>query len=200
MSDNKVMGQVMQTPSLEVVPPNNENSQSQSPVSFDWLLRNTADPEPVQEVEEPIATSDPNSPDYAWDPDAPQVKGIRYDWKGRPDLTIDQFQRLMDTFDHESFGLEISSKQRDVDYNAAVDGDVNSKHISGMAIDYVGSEEAMQKAFAWGAAHGIFGEVHDVGSGRHYHAQGSHKLSDKEVKEASIRRNRLVAQAQSRGH
>jgi hypothetical protein len=76
-------------------------------------------------------------------------------------------QRLMGQFP----GLRFTSGYRDEKRNAAAGGVKNSKHLTGEATDFVGSEEEMQAAAAAAKAQGAKVLIHDSGSGRHLHIE-----------------------------
>lgn len=70
----------------------------------------------------------------------------------------------------DNFNLRVTSGYRDPARNAAVGGAVNSHHLTGRAIDLVGSESDMQKAAAWCHTQGnVEVLIHSVSSGRHLH-------------------------------
>lgn len=71
-------------------------------------------------------------------------------------------------------GLKITSGFRDPDHNAAVGGVANSRHLSGEATDWVGSQKDMQNALAWAKNNGaVEALIHDAGSGWHLHVAWS---------------------------
>lgn len=72
----------------------------------------------------------------------------------------------------ERFNLKVTSDYRTPQHNAEVGGVPGSYHTKGLAFDFVGSNQDMQKAKAWAQNHPeMFQEVlvHDVGSGLHLH-------------------------------
>lgn len=77
-------------------------------------------------------------------------------------------QRLMGAFP----GLRFTSGYRDPARNAKAGGVKNSKHLTGEASDFVGSEQEMKDAAAWAKANGAKKTlIHDSGSGRHLHIE-----------------------------
>lgn len=77
-------------------------------------------------------------------------------------------QRIMGQFP----GLRFTSGYRDPKRNAAANGVKNSKHLTGEATDFVGSEKEMQAAAAAAKAAGAKKTlIRDSGSGRHLHIE-----------------------------
>lgn len=76
-------------------------------------------------------------------------------------------QQLMAQFP----GLRFTSGHRDPASNAAANGVKTSKHLTGEASDFVGSEEEMQAAANWAKSQGAKVLIHDAGSGRHLHIE-----------------------------
>jgi len=69
--------------------------------------------------------------------------------------------------------LSETSGRRSAARNAAVGGHKLSKHVVGMARDFVAeSQELMEEAAAVARSLGFWVKVHDVGSGDHVHVQG----------------------------
>lgn len=66
-------------------------------------------------------------------------------------------------------GIRFSSGLRSEAANKAANGDKNSKHLTGHASDFSGTEEQLQKAAAWAKSQGGKTLIHDAGSGRHLH-------------------------------
>jgi len=69
-------------------------------------------------------------------------------------------------------GLSETSGKRSVTRNEAVGGSPHSKHLIGMARDFVGSEEDIQSGAEIVRALGLFFRIHDAGTGNHLHVQG----------------------------
>lgn len=66
-----------------------------------------------------------------------------------------------------------TSGRRSVARNAAVGGNPASKHVLGMARDFVaGTQGELEEIAEAAAAVGLWFKVHDVGSGDHVHTQG----------------------------
>jgi len=66
-----------------------------------------------------------------------------------------------------------TSGYRSADHNADVGGQVLSKHVIGMARDYVAKDQAgLNQAAEEARKLGFWIVVHDVGSGNHIHIQG----------------------------
>lgn len=68
-------------------------------------------------------------------------------------------------------GLRFTSGYRDPARNKAAGGVENSKHLTGEASDFVGSESEMEAAAAWARSQGAKVLIHDSGSGRHLHIE-----------------------------
>lgn len=76
-------------------------------------------------------------------------------------------QRLMGQFT----GLRFTSGHRSPESNRAANGVKNSKHLTGQASDFVGSEKEMRAAATWAEQQGARTLIHDSGSGRHLHIE-----------------------------
>ena len=120
-------------------------------------------PEPA--VNEAPLPANPENPRQADGPMAPPPKhdGFAKLTSGAQQGT----QQLMGAFP----GLRFTSGYRDPARNKAAGGVKNSKHLTGQASDFVGTEEEMQQAAAWAKARGAKVLVHDSGSGRHLHIE-----------------------------
>ncbi len=69
-----------------------------------------------------------------------------------------------------------TSGYRSIEHNADVGGSVASKHVLGMARDYVAKDQAGLDQCAEAARRlGLWVLLHDVGSGNHVHVQGLEK-------------------------
>lgn len=69
--------------------------------------------------------------------------------------------------------LSETSGRRSEARNSMVRGHPNSKHIIGMARDFVAPDQEMMEAACLVAIElGLWAQVHDVGSGNHLHVQG----------------------------
>jgi hypothetical protein len=70
------------------------------------------------------------------------------------------------------FRLHITSGHRTPQHNAQVGGVPGSLHVDGLAFDFVGAAQDMQRAYTWANSQPqVFSEVlvHNVGSGLHLH-------------------------------
>lgn len=88
-------------------------------------------------------------------------------FNGLTDSAKQGTQALMGQFG----GLRFTSGYRDPARNAAAGGVKNSKHLTGQASDFVGTEAEMQRAAAAAKAQGAKVLIHDSGSGRHLHIE-----------------------------
>lgn len=70
-------------------------------------------------------------------------------------------------------GLRFTSGHRTVEQNRNANGVRTSKHVTGQASDFVGSEQEMQAAAKWAKDRGAKTLIHDAGSGRHLHIEWS---------------------------
>ena len=68
--------------------------------------------------------------------------------------------------------LSETSSRRSVARNAAVGGHVASKHVLGMARDFVATMPEMEEALQTALSLGFWCELHDAGTGDHLHVQG----------------------------
>lgn len=68
--------------------------------------------------------------------------------------------------------LSETSGRRSADKNSAVGGNPLSKHVIGMARDFVADPSTMRDANVTARALGFWTQLHDVGSGNHLHVQG----------------------------
>jgi len=68
--------------------------------------------------------------------------------------------------------LSETSGRRSTERNARVGGHPESKHVIGMARDFVASQQGMEQAQAVANRLGLTTKLHDVGSGAHLHTQG----------------------------
>lgn len=69
--------------------------------------------------------------------------------------------------------LSATSGKRSADRNAEVGGSPHSKHVLGMARDYVAETLGeLYNAEEFAESIGLWAHVHDVGSGDHLHLQG----------------------------
>lgn len=127
-------------------------------------------PDPSIGVNEAPAPSQPQQqqPETPRQGDGPMAAPPKHDgFDGLQDSAKTGTQQLMGAFP----GLRFTSGYRDPQRNAAAGGVKNSKHLTGQASDFVGSEEEMQAAAAWAKARGAKVLVHDSGSGRHLHIE-----------------------------
>lgn len=95
--------------------------------------------------------------------EAPKHSGFN----GLTDTAKQGTQWLMGQFG----GLRFTSGYRDPQRNAAAGGVKNSKHLTGQASDFVGTEAEMQAAAKAAKAAGAKVLIHDSGSGRHLHIE-----------------------------
>lgn len=124
---------------------------------------------PVQAPEAPqpseAATTETGQPVT---PDGPLAPPPKHDGFAKlTDTAKTGSQQLMAQFP----GMRFTSGYRDPARNKAAGGVKNSKHLTGQASDFVGTEEEMQQAAAWAKARGAKVLVHDSGSGRHLHVE-----------------------------
>lgn len=68
--------------------------------------------------------------------------------------------------------LSETSGRRSAARNSMVRGHPMSKHVLGMARDFVGPMETLVEAEETAIALGLWTKLHDVGSGDHLHVQG----------------------------
>ena len=68
--------------------------------------------------------------------------------------------------------LSETSGHRNLARNLRVGGSSKSKHLLGMARDFVGSIDQMREAAVVARDLGLWYNLHDVGSGNHLHVQG----------------------------
>lgn len=125
----------------------------------------TQPPAPTPEPEIGDEQPDPENPRQA---DGPMAAPPKHDGFERlSDSAKTGTQQLMGAFG----GLRFTSGYRDPKRNAAAGGVKNSKHLTGQASDFVGTEEEMQQATSWAKARGAKTLIHDSGSGRHLHIE-----------------------------
>lgn len=88
------------------------------------------------------------------------------DWGGRQvDRSLVPYAEKL-----QSFGLRFSGGYRDPARNAAVNGVPGSHHLTGMAMDWSGTQAQMQQGAAWARANGAREVlIHNAGSGLHLH-------------------------------
>lgn len=123
-----------------------------------------APPEP-EVVAPPEPAAEPETPRQA---DGPMAAPPKHDGFAKLTAGAQQgSQRLMGQFP----GLRFTSGYRDPQRNAAAGGVKNSKHLTGQASDFVGTEAEMQAAAAAAKAMGAKTLIHDSGSGRHLHIE-----------------------------
>lgn len=113
-------------------------------------------PQPAAQPENPRQADGP----MAEPPDHPGFKGLTSGAQVGS-------QQLMGAFP----GLRFTSGHRSEAANSAANGVKNSKHLTGQASDFVGSEEQMQAAAKWAKERGAKTLIHDSGSGRHLHIE-----------------------------
>ena len=98
----------------------------------------------------------------------PMAEPPKHDgFRGLTDTAKQGTQKLMGQFG----GLRFTSGYRDPQRNKAAGGVKNSKHLTGQASDFVGTEAEMQRASAAAKAMGARVLIHDSGSGRHLHIE-----------------------------
>ncbi len=68
--------------------------------------------------------------------------------------------------------LSETSGKRSVERNESVGGHPDSKHVLGMARDFVSDQRGMEAAQRAANRLGLWTLLHDVGSGSHLHTQG----------------------------
>lgn len=93
-------------------------------------------------------------------PSHPGFAGLTDDSKTWTQRTLGQFP-----------GLRFSSGHRTPEQNKRANGVPNSRHLTGKATDFSGSEKDMQAAAAWAKSQGAKVLIHDAGSGRHLHIE-----------------------------
>lgn len=119
-------------------------------------------PQPATEMPQP------EDPQPAGQGDLPMAPPPKHDgFEALKDNAKVGSQRLMGQFP----GLRFTSGYRDPARNKAAGGVANSKHLTGEASDFVGSEEEMQAAAAWAKSQGAKVLIHNSGSGRHLHIE-----------------------------
>ena len=91
----------------------------------------------------------------------------------RQPMTPEEFDRACRELTTLQPNLSETSGKRSVVRNAEVGGNPASKHIYGMARDFVaGHEEELVQAAIVAQVLGLWYVVHDAGSGDHLHVQG----------------------------
>jgi len=124
-------------------------------------------PPPVQAPEAP-QPSEATETGQPVTPDGPLAPPPKHDGFAKlTDTAKTGSQQLMAQFP----GMRFTSGFRDPKRNAAAGGVKNSKHLTGQASDFVGTEDEMQAAAAWAKARGAKVLVHNSGSGRHLHVE-----------------------------
>lgn len=125
-----------------------------------------SEPAPVTIADAPssseVGETEPVQPDG---PVAPPPEHDGFD--GLAETAKAGTQQLLGAFP----GLTFTSGLRDPAHNASVGGAKNSKHLTGQATDFVGTEDEMQAAASWAKARGAKVLVHNSGSGRHLHIE-----------------------------
>ena len=87
-------------------------------------------------------------------------------------MTPSEFDAACRQLERKFPDLSATSGRRSVERNAAVGGNPASKHVIGMARDFVGEMEVMREAALAAGELGLWFVVHDKGSGDHLHVQG----------------------------
>jgi hypothetical protein len=120
---------------------------------------------PIEQVEaelaaQPIAEGTPPPTDgpLGPEPDHPGFAGLTDESKVWSRQVLGRFP-----------GLRFSSGHRTEEQNRRANGVPNSKHLTGKATDFSGSEKEMQAAAEWAKSQGAKVLIHDAGSGRHLH-------------------------------
>ena len=113
--------------------------------------------------EEGIGGGDPTMPTNP----PPQVTGNLVTYAGAQfDASIVDRVRYI----AETFNLRVSGGYRTPERNRQVGGVANSRHMTGRAADFVGSQANMQAGLNWARANGSVEHlIHNAGSGTHLH-------------------------------
>lgn len=93
----------------------------------------------------------------------------------RSTLTPAEFDARCRELEARHPGLSQTSGRRSTSRNRAAGGKPESKHVLGMARDYVHDDNSTEMLHAVATSAlglGLWVEVHDVGSGDHVHVQG----------------------------
>lgn len=122
-------------------------------------------PKPSTPAAGPSTISAPANPRQADGPMAAPPKHSGFDGL-KPQAKVNS-QRLMGQFP----GMRFTSGYRDPKRNAAAGGVATSKHLTGEASDFVGTESEMKAAAAWAKSQGAKVLIHNSGSGRHLHIE-----------------------------
>ena len=94
------------------------------------------------------------------------------DIHGRVALTPAEFDARCRLLIRRAPYLSETSGTRSTVHNAAVGGDTNSKHLFGMARDFVSDDGDYSELDELCIALGLRYVIHDKGSGNHLHVQG----------------------------
>ena len=87
-------------------------------------------------------------------------------------LTPAEFDEACRKLVRECPWLSETSGYRSKKHNAKVGGSEKSKHLMGMARDYVSGMEGLRQGSAAARNLSLWSVVHDTGSGSHLHVQG----------------------------